>query len=76
MTTTTGRVRNGVDTSALFTTLDAVKAQPELAKFQFRATNTWISGTHNVSTIDGYYGAGQEMNRNGGFTSTPTIRRS
>jgi|SRR4051812_39792708 len=58
---------NGVDTTALFATLDAVKAQPDLATFQFRATNTWISGTHNVSTIDGYYGAGQEFGRAGGF---------
>ena len=30
-------VRNGVDTAALFATLDAVKGQPEIAKFQFRA---------------------------------------
>src|SRR3954453_4686878 len=59
---------NGGDTTALFATLDAVKAQPDLATFQFRATNTWISGTHNVSTIDGYYGAGQEISRNGGFS--------
>ncbi len=27
---------NGVDTKTLFATIDAVKAQPELAKFQFR----------------------------------------
>ena len=51
---------NGVDTPTLFATLDAVKANPELAKFQFRATNRWISGTHNRSTIRGFYGAGQE----------------
>ena len=54
---------NGVDTQTLFATLDAVKAQPELAKFQFRASNRWISGTHNCSTINGYYGAGQEFVR-------------
>ena len=36
----TGRVRNGVDTATLFATLDAVKGQTEIAKFQFRATNT------------------------------------
>jgi uncharacterized OsmC-like protein len=64
MTTTTGsKIRpplNGVDTPTLFATLDAVKASPELAKFQFRATNRWISGTHNHSTIRGFYGAGQE----------------
>jgi uncharacterized OsmC-like protein len=54
-------VRNGVDTAALFATLDAVKGSPEIAKFQFRATNTWISGTHSRSTIHGFYGVGQEM---------------
>ena len=66
-TTTTPSIRNGVDTAALFSTLNAVKAHPELADFQFRATNSWVSGTHNVSTIDGYHGAGQELSRNGGF---------
>ena len=54
-------VRNGVDTATLFATLDAVKDNNEIAKFQFRATNKWISGTHNQSTIHGFYGAMQEM---------------
>ena len=61
MTTTESPVRNGVDTATLFATLDAVKGTPEIAKFQFRATNKWVRGTHNRSTIDGFYGAMQEM---------------
>jgi uncharacterized OsmC-like protein len=52
--------RNGVDTATLFATLDAVKAAPEAAKFQFRAANQWLSGTHNRSTIQGYFGVGEE----------------
>ena len=61
MTTTAVRpARNGVDVPTLFATLDAVRAQPELAQFQFRARNTWISGTHNRTEISGFYGAGQE----------------
>jgi uncharacterized OsmC-like protein len=63
MTTAASKIRpplNGVDTPTLFATLDAVKANPELAKFQFRATNKWLSGTHNRGTIRGFYGAGQE----------------
>jgi uncharacterized OsmC-like protein len=52
---------NGVDTATLFATLDAVKGQPEIAKFQFRASNTWLSGTHSRSTFSGFYGATQEM---------------
>jgi uncharacterized OsmC-like protein len=52
--------RNGVDTPTLFATLDAVKGAPQIAQFQFRATNTWVSGTHSRSNIQGFYGAGQE----------------
>lgn len=61
MTSTQTRpAMNGVDVPTLFATLDAVKAQPEIAEFQFRASNEWVSGTHNRSTIKGFYGAGQE----------------
>jgi uncharacterized OsmC-like protein len=60
-TTTAGSHVNGVDTATLFGTLDAVKAAPEIAKFRFRAENTWVSGTHSRSTIAGFYGAMQEM---------------
>ena len=60
MSQTIETVRNGVDTAQLFGTLDAVKAQPELARFAFRATNRWIEGTHNRSTIKDFYAACQE----------------
>jgi uncharacterized OsmC-like protein len=53
-------IRNGVDTAALFATLDAVKQAPKAAGFQFRAHNQWISGTHNRSTIAGFFGVGEE----------------
>ena len=60
-TTFDNPMRNGVDTATLFATLDAVKGNNEIAKFQFRATNKWVNGTHNQSTIHGFYGAMQEM---------------
>jgi uncharacterized OsmC-like protein len=60
LTPATETVRNGVDTGTLFATLDAIKQQPELARFQFRARNTWLGGAHNQSTIKEFYGAGQE----------------
>jgi uncharacterized OsmC-like protein len=53
-------VRNGVDTAALFATLDAVKQAPQAAKFQFRAHNQWLSGSHNRGTIADFYGVGAE----------------
>lgn len=51
---------NGVDVPTLFATLDAVRGQPELARFQFRAENRWISGTHSRTTLTTYRGAGGE----------------
>ncbi len=60
MSVVTDTNRNGVDTEKLFATLDLIRAQPELARFQFRATNRWIGGAHNRSTIKGFYAAGGE----------------
>ena len=51
---------NGVDVPTLFATLDAVKSAPEIADFQFRARDTWVSGAHNRTVIQGFYGAGQQ----------------
>ena len=61
-------IRNGVDTAALFATLDAVKSAPEAATFQFRAHNEWISGTHNRGTIHGFFGVGEERTHERTFT--------
>ena len=60
VSTVTDTIRNGVDTEKMFATLDLIKAQPELAKFQFRASNRWIDGSHNRSTIKSFYAAGGE----------------
>ena len=60
MSATTDTIRNGVDTEQMFATLDLIKAQPELARFQFRASNRWIDGAHNRSTIQGFFAAGGE----------------
>ena len=68
MTTIENPTRNGVDTATLFATIDAVKGNNDIAKFQFRATNKWISGTHNQSTIHGFFGAMQEMEHQQPFT--------
>jgi len=68
MTIAENPVRNGVDTATLFATIDAVKGDPAIAKFRFRATNTWMSGTHNRSIIHGFHGAKQEMSHREPFT--------
>ena len=58
--TETDAVRNGVDTATLFATIGAVRAQPEAAQFQFRATNRWVSGTHSRGYVQGFFGVGAE----------------
>ena len=51
---------NGLDVQAAVDTIAALKADKSLARFQFRARNTWINGGENRSTIRDFYGAGQE----------------
>lgn len=52
---------NGVDTPTLLNTINFVAGQPELAKFQFRASNEWMEGTYSRSTMHGFHGAGGEQ---------------
>jgi uncharacterized OsmC-like protein len=58
---------NGVDTPTLFATINAVKGQPELAKFRFRATNHWLAGTHSRSRVEAFDGAGGQHRHKGDY---------
>ena len=58
----TTNVVNGVNVTQLFDTIDAIKGNPEISKFKFRATNNWQTGTHNQATVKSFYGAMQEDN--------------
>jgi uncharacterized OsmC-like protein len=60
MTQVLDRIRNGVDSAQMYGTLDAIKENPALGIFQFRAQNHWIDGAHNRSTIKEFFGAGSE----------------
>ncbi|MGF1626188.1 MAG: OsmC family protein [Alphaproteobacteria bacterium] len=52
---------NGVDRTALFATIDAVKADPQLARFEFRLQNEWMGGGLNRSTVTDFHGTRQEI---------------
>jgi uncharacterized OsmC-like protein len=54
-------IRNGVNVTKLGQTIHAIRQQPEIAQFKFRAHNEWDTGGHNQATIDTFYGACQEM---------------
>ena len=48
---------NGVNVSALYETVAAIKDNTEIAKFNFRLKNTWMGGDRNRSTIKDFTGA-------------------
>jgi uncharacterized OsmC-like protein len=58
---------NGINATEFLATIDVVAGQPELAKMQFRAQNKWLGGTHNCTTINEVYGAGEEHTRETSF---------
>ena len=54
-------VDNGVNVQALLDAREALTAAPEAAQFQWRATCTWKNGTHSHSSVEGFFGLGEEQ---------------
>ena len=61
-------VVNGVEIEALMGTVKAIQADPGLGVCRFRATNKWLDGNHNRSTVTGFFGARQEIAHKQTFT--------
>lgn len=59
----TATLRNGVNVEELVTLVNRVKANPSLAKFQFRSKARWINRAHSQSTFDSLHGAGMDHKR-------------
>ena len=51
------QIVNGIKVGQLFQTIDAIKDEPKIAQFNFRAQNKWVGGTENHTTVTDYYGA-------------------
>lgn len=60
MNTQASTLINGVNVDQLVATVNAIKQDLKLARFQFRAHNEWVDGGHSRTSIQGFYGAGQE----------------
>jgi len=56
----TGTSVNGVNVEQLVGTINAIKENPDIAKFQFRASTEWINGGYSKTTVQSFYGATQE----------------
>ena len=61
-------VDNGVNVEALLGAREALADTPEIAQFQWRATVSWIGGTHSRSSVDTFYGFGEQQRHKTTFT--------
>ena len=52
---------NGIHMDTLNGTVNAIEQDPGLGACKFRASNKWLGGNHNCTTVTGFYGAKQEI---------------
>jgi uncharacterized OsmC-like protein len=67
-TDTEKQVQNGVNVDALLGARDALSKAPEAAKFNWKASCKWLNGTHSQTSIQGFYGLGQQQSHKTEFT--------
>ena len=56
-------VDNGVNVAALIAAREALTNAPQAAKFKWRAACEWRNGTYSHSTVEGFFGLGEEQRR-------------
>src|SRR6201987_5575675 len=61
-------VNNGVNVAALVAAREELTKAPAAAQFKWRAACEWKDGTHSHSTVEGFYGLGQEQHHKKTFT--------
>jgi uncharacterized OsmC-like protein len=62
------QAKNGVNVEALLGAREALSKAPQAAKFNWRASSTWVSGTHSRTSIKGFHGLGQEQSHKTEFS--------
>ena len=68
MSTTKSPVDNGVNVEALLGARQALTETPAGAQFKWRARCEWVRGTHSRSTVQNFFGLGEEQNHRTTFT--------
>jgi uncharacterized OsmC-like protein len=68
MNATATKVDNGVNVEALLAARQALTNAPEAAHFKWRATCSWVNGTHSRSTLRSFFGLGTEQAHRAEFT--------
>jgi uncharacterized OsmC-like protein len=68
MTNISTAVDNGVNVEALLGAREALTETPAAAAFKWRATCKWVKGTHSRSTVQGFFGLGEDQSHRSEFT--------
>jgi uncharacterized OsmC-like protein len=68
MTNLNSAVNNGVNVEALLGARAALTETPAAAAFKWRATCEWINGTHSRSTVQQFFGLGEDQSHRTEFT--------
>ena len=55
------KVDNGVNVEALLGAREAFTEAPAAAKFTWRAKCDWVHGTYSQTTVEGFFGIGEEQ---------------
>ena len=58
---TTSIVDNGVNVEALLGAREAFADAPEIARFQWRSTVSWVNGTHSQAGVESFFGFSEEQ---------------
>jgi uncharacterized OsmC-like protein len=64
---TASAIDNGVNVEALLGARDAFADAPEIARFQWRSTVSWVTGTHSRSEVETFFGFGEEQQHRSTF---------
>lgn len=68
MSTNTAPADNGVNVQALLDARTALTEAPQAAQFTWRASNEWVRGTHSATSIQGFFGLGDEQSHRTKFS--------
>jgi len=66
--TSESKTNNGVNVEALLGAREALTSAPQAAQFKWRTSSTWVNGTHTTTTMNGFFGLGEEQSRSKTFT--------
>jgi len=70
MNTQAVTIDNGVNVQALLGAREALTAAPQAAAFKWRASSEWVRGTHTRSTVEKFFGLGEEQSHRQAFEYT------